>query len=64
MSALSFLILAGVLSLATGCRDGERSASAAPAPHVTPLQTVPNDSGIFTDGTLAPDALTLKGPAK
>ena len=52
MGSLSFLILAGLLSLGTGCpRAAESSANAAPAPAAPPprLQPVPNDSGVLND---------------
>lgn len=67
MGALTFLILAGILSFLTGCpRDGggESTANASPAPRVTPAQEIPNDSGILNDGHIALDALMVKGPAK
>jgi len=51
MGSLSFLLIAGLLSLATGCPRGESSANAAPAPAAPPprLQPVPNDSGVLND---------------
>jgi hypothetical protein len=52
MGSLSFLLIAGLLMLATGCPRGtESSANAAPAPAAPPprLQPVPNDSGVLND---------------
>ena len=51
MGALSFLLLAGFLTLATGCpRSVESAANAAPSPAVPPRTVqVPNDSGVLND---------------
>jgi len=51
MGSLSFLLIAGILMLATGCpRSVESAANAAPSPTAPKrLQPVPNDSGILND---------------
>jgi len=50
MGSLSFLLIAGILMLATGCpRSVESAANAAPAPTPRQLQPVPNDSGVLND---------------
>jgi hypothetical protein len=53
MGALTFLILAGILSFMTGRpRDGgdEKHASPAPPPRVVPLHLVRDDSGVMEKG--------------
>jgi hypothetical protein len=47
MGSLSFLLIAGLVALATGCRD----AASAPAP-----RPIPNDSGVLNDATIVRDA--------
>jgi hypothetical protein len=58
MSSLSFLLIAALVGLATGCpRDGgEGVANAAPPPAVTPAQ-VPSDGAVLGDA-LSRDAIT------
>ncbi|HEY6034562.1 MAG TPA: hypothetical protein VIV58_09895 [Kofleriaceae bacterium] len=65
MGSLSFLLIAGMLVLATGCpRSVESAANAAPSPAPKQLQPVPNDSGVLNDALVRDatvrDATTVK----
>lgn len=65
MGALTFLILAGILSFMTGRpRDGgdEEHARSAPPPRVVPLHLVREGGGAMEERTLAP-TLLVKGLA-
>lgn len=58
MGSLSFLLLAGFLTLATGCpRSVESAANAAPSPAPQPVHQVPNDSGVLNDALVRDSAV-------
>lgn len=54
MGSLSFLLIAALVAVATGCRD----ARSAPAP-----RPVPNDSGVLNDATIVHDGFVRDATA-